>query len=108
MKKLLLSIFVLIGFGMGSAYAQSGVQIWSERCGNCHTLQPPAWYTKLAWETVMMHMRIYAHLTDEEADAVLDFLKTGAYQAQKEVPWPRRVWARFKESAPSSTPKNEK
>ncbi len=96
MKKLI-ALFALTFFlGMGTSFAQSGVIIWSQRCGNCHAIQPAVWYTKERWEAILMHMRIYAHLTDEQAEAVLEFLKTGAYRAEKNRPWHERIWARVK------------
>ena len=57
---------------------QSGVEIWSQTCGNCHVIQPANRYSADQWQKLMMHMRITARMTDEDADAVLQFLKSGA------------------------------
>jgi len=59
---------------------RSGVEIWSQTCGNCHVLQPANRYSADQWQKLMMHMRITARMTDEDADAVLQFLKGGARQ----------------------------
>lgn len=60
------------------AAQRSGVEMWSQNCGNCHTIQPANRYTAGAWESVMAHMTIAARLTDAEAEAILEFLKGGA------------------------------
>ena len=57
---------------------RSGVDIWSQNCGKCHTFQPPNRYTANNWETIMVSMAQTARLTDQDADAVLEFLKGGA------------------------------
>jgi mono/diheme cytochrome c family protein len=61
-----------------STAQQSGVEIWSQTCGNCHMIQPANRYSADQWQKLMMHMRITARMTDEDADAVLQFLKGGA------------------------------
>lgn len=57
---------------------RSGVEIWSQTCGNCHVIQPANRYSADQWQKILMHMRITARMTDEDADAVLQFLKGGA------------------------------
>lgn len=62
-----------------SAWAQrSGVEIWAQTCGNCHTAQPAVRYTADQWEHIATHMELTARLTDDEAAAVLQFLQGGA------------------------------
>ena len=62
-----------------SALAQtSGVQTWSQRCQMCHRQQPANRYTAEKWESILTHMELTARLTSEQADAVLEFLKSGA------------------------------
>jgi len=63
---------------VATAAQRSGVEIWAQTCGRCHRPQPAGRYTAEAWETIMAQMRIYARLTDDEANAVLQFLKSGA------------------------------
>ena len=57
---------------------RSGVEIWSQTCGNCHMIQPANRYTEGKWESIMMHMTIATRLTTAESEAVLEFLKGGA------------------------------
>ncbi|MFQ5571228.1 MAG: c-type cytochrome [Rhodothermales bacterium] len=57
---------------------RTGVEVWAQTCGNCHINQPAARYTAERWESIMTHMKIYARITDEESDAVLQFLQGGA------------------------------
>lgn len=57
---------------------RSGVEAWSQTCGNCHVIQPPVRYSGDQWTKIMMHMRITARLPDAEADAILEFLRSGA------------------------------
>jgi cytochrome c553 len=65
---------------------RSGVVVWSQTCGNCHMAQPGNRYTADQWVSILMHMRIQAHLPDAEADAVLQFLQGGARQMASEHP----------------------
>ncbi|MFQ6046907.1 MAG: c-type cytochrome [Gemmatimonadales bacterium] len=63
----------------GAAVAQrSGVDMWAETCGRCHMIQPANRYTADQWETIVTNMKIIARLTDDEAEAILEFLRGGA------------------------------
>jgi len=64
----------------GATAQVSGVQVWTKRCGACHTQQPANRYTADQWESIVTHMELTARLTSAQADAVLDFLKSGARQ----------------------------
>ena len=62
-----------------TALAQnSGVEIWSQRCGMCHDQQPANRYSAEYWESIMTHMALTARLTTAQSDEVLNFLKSGA------------------------------
>ncbi len=82
MKRLftIVSLTALLSVLSSPAQAQerTGVEIWSQSCGNCHTAQPPVRYTADQWESITMHMTITARLTDEEMMAVKQFLESGA------------------------------
>jgi hypothetical protein len=56
---------------------RSGVEIWSQTCGNCHRNQPGSRYSADKWRSILMHMRIDARLTDDETAAILAFLTRG-------------------------------
>lgn len=66
----------------GSVQAQrsgrSDVNIWAQTCANCHTNQPRSKYESVKWEPIMVHMQLAARLTDDEAQAILRYLKRGA------------------------------
>ncbi len=82
---------VLMAFSLPtSVQAQrSGVEIWSQTCGNCHKIQPANRYTADQWESIMVRMRTWARLPDDEADAVLEFLQGGAKRlASAEAAYP--------------------
>jgi cytochrome c5 len=56
----------------------SGVQLWTKRCGACHVQQPANRYTAGQWESIVTHMTLMARIPDAQADAILAFLKSGA------------------------------
>jgi len=57
---------------------RSGVEVWAQTCGNCHTPQPAARYNAENWHRIVVHMMIQARLTDADADAVRQFLEGSA------------------------------
>ena len=72
-------VAVAIAAATAPAAAQrSGVEIWSQTCGRCHRPQPANRYTADAWATIMAQMQIYARLTDNETNAILEFLQSAA------------------------------
>jgi mono/diheme cytochrome c family protein len=78
-KGLLLAAILLPVIVPGKVAAQrSGAQVWAETCGNCHMLQPANRYTAERWSIIVRHMQINARLTDEETNAVREFLLAGA------------------------------
>lgn len=87
------ALCVLTALPPEQAVAQrSGVEIWSQTCGNCHVIQPANRYTADQWSSIMVHMRIQARLPDADADAVLQFLQGGARQmASEHLPAPGAV-----------------
>lgn len=65
----------------GTAQAQdsrSDVEIWAQSCSSCHAIQPARRYTADQWESIMVHMKLTANLTDAESAAVLRFMTQGA------------------------------
>ena len=57
---------------------RSGVEIWANVCGRCHTIQPPSRYTAKDWTSILSHMAVNARLTSAQQEAVLEFLTQGA------------------------------
>ena len=58
------------------AEAKSGAQLWGENCLRCHNIPSPETFSDVEWDVVMMHMRVRAYLTENEAVKIADFLKT--------------------------------
>ena len=55
---------------------KSGAQLWGENCLRCHNNPSPETFSDVEWDVAVMHMRIRANLTDEEAQKIAKFLKT--------------------------------
>lgn len=58
------------------ANAKSGAQLWGENCLRCHNAPSPQTFSDAEWDVAIMHMRIRANLTENEAVKIADFLKT--------------------------------
>ena len=56
--------------------AGSAANLWRRTCMGCHKLRPPDSYTDTQWDIAVMHMRIHAYLTQEQAEVIADFLKS--------------------------------
>lgn len=55
---------------------KSGAQFWGETCNRCHLAPSPADYNDTDWETISLHMRIRANLTEKEITKIETFLKS--------------------------------
>ncbi|MCP4051493.1 MAG: cytochrome c [Mesoflavibacter sp.] len=55
---------------------KSGAQMWGEACNRCHLAPSPADYNDTDWETIGLHMRIRANLTEKEITKIEAFLKS--------------------------------
>jgi len=55
---------------------KSGAQMWGEACNRCHLAPSPADYNDTDWETISLHMRIRANLTEKEITKIEAFLKS--------------------------------
>ncbi|WP_156102163.1 hypothetical protein [Muricauda sp. MAR_2010_75] len=51
-------------------------QLWGEVCNRCHIAPSPADYNDTDWETISLHMRVRANLTEEEITKIESFLKS--------------------------------
>jgi cytochrome c1 len=56
--------------------AKTGMQLWGENCIRCHNAPSSADYSNAQWETIGMHMKLRADLTDDEITKVVEFLKS--------------------------------
>lgn len=62
--------------GRRTEYAGSAATLWRRTCMSCHTLRSPDTYNDAHWDIAIMHMRIHAYLTQEDAEVIADFLKS--------------------------------
>ena len=58
------------------ASAKSGAQLWGENCLRCHNAPSPETLSDPEWDVAVMHMRVRANLTEDEATKIAEFLKT--------------------------------
>ncbi len=55
---------------------KSGAQLWGENCVRCHNTPSPETFSDVEWDVAVMHMRVRANLTEDEAVKIANFLKT--------------------------------
>lgn len=58
------------------AEAKSGAQLWGENCIRCHNAPSPETFSDADWDVAVLHMRVRANLTENEAVKIAAFLKT--------------------------------
>lgn len=87
MKKLtILSLLLVAGIGATllinscatsqKVITKTGSQLWGENCIRCHNAPSSADYSPAQWETIGMHMKLRANLTDKEITKIVTFLKS--------------------------------
>jgi len=55
---------------------KSGAQLWGETCNRCHLAPSPSAYNDVDWETISLHMRVRANLTENEVNKIKEFLQS--------------------------------
>ena len=74
-----LGAFVLFFIGCASTnttiLAKSGAQLWGENCIRCHNAPSPDAFNDDQWQTIGLHMRVRANLTQEEIEKIVSFLQ---------------------------------
>lgn len=73
-----LGALALLVVAAPAAAQESGADVWARTCARCHRMQPPNKYDADFWRAVVGHMAINARLTDDEEEAVLEFLQGAA------------------------------
>ena len=58
------------------AARKSGAELWAQNCIRCHNIPSPPSYTDVQWETIGLHMRERANMTDEQIKKIVAFLQT--------------------------------
>jgi len=56
--------------------SKAGAQLWGENCIRCHNIPSPETFSDNEWDVAITHMRVRANLTEEEAQRIIEFLKT--------------------------------
>jgi len=81
-KVAIISGLLLIGAGNAAAQDNGdpmafvrGAQSWADNCARCHNMRDPAEFRDDVWEPTVLHMRIRAGLTGQEARDILTFLQ---------------------------------
>lgn len=70
---------------VGTAYAADadptagdfarGAKSWAQNCARCHNMRDPKEFRDDLWKPIVMHMRVRAGLTGQEARDILEFLQ---------------------------------
>ncbi len=60
-----------------SVASKTGSQLWGENCVRCHNAPSPSDYSGVQWETIGIHMKLRANLTEEETKKMVAFLQSG-------------------------------
>ena len=55
---------------------KDGTTLWGENCQRCHNTPSPTDYSDAHWETIGVHMKVRANLTDEETKKIVEFLQS--------------------------------
>lgn len=55
---------------------KSGAQLWGEACNRCHLAPSPADYNDTDWSTISLHMRVRAHIAENDIKKIEAFLKS--------------------------------
>ncbi len=55
---------------------KSGLQLWADNCARCHNMRAPDSYSDAQWEVAVLHMRVRANLTADDAGSILEYLQS--------------------------------
>ena len=55
---------------------RKGAKLWPIYCNHCHNARNPSEFAPYQWDQVLMHMRTMDNMPVEDADAILEFMKT--------------------------------
>jgi mono/diheme cytochrome c family protein len=53
-----------------------GAELWPVYCNTCHNARPASEFSVTEWNIIMMHMRTQANLTADDAQALLEYLRS--------------------------------
>ena len=72
-----LGVATLVGAkddGAAPAKQLTGEQLFSINCSRCHTERYPTEFSRVQWQTLIMHMRVRANLPAAQAKAVYKYM----------------------------------
>lgn len=55
---------------------KDGTTLWGENCQRCHNTPSPTDFSDAQWETIGMHMKVRANITNEEINKIVVFLQS--------------------------------
>ena len=55
---------------------RKGSMLWPIYCNHCHNARNAAEFAPYQWDQIMMHMRTMENMPPEDAEAILEYLKT--------------------------------
>ncbi len=53
-----------------------GAKLWPIYCNTCHNARPGSEKAPYEWNEIMMHMRTLGNVPPDDANAILEYLKT--------------------------------
>jgi mono/diheme cytochrome c family protein len=59
---------------------RSGAELYAIHCNRCHSERYATEFTAAQWKTIMIHMRVRANLTAEQAREILKYLQEDSGQ----------------------------
>ncbi len=54
-----------------------GAELWPVYCNQCHNARPPSEKAPVEWNAIIMHMRTLGNIPPDDAQALLEYLKSG-------------------------------
>ncbi len=55
---------------------REGAKLWPVYCSSCHNARPGSEKAPYEWDQIMMHMRTVGNLPPQDAQAILEYLKS--------------------------------
>lgn len=53
----------------------TGVELYAIHCNRCHPERYPTEFNEAEWKTIMMHMRVRANLSGQDAREIMQYLR---------------------------------
>lgn len=73
---IIVAIIIIQSCAAAKITDRGGAQLWSENCTRCHYAPPTTLYNNDQWDVIGTHMRLRALLTEDEANKIVEFIKS--------------------------------